>query len=340
MRKLSLALGTSIMLAGSVFAEEKTFRVSSSLDLKLGGALSGGYMATNNNPDMDSFVVTNFLVNLSGSQKGMFEVGFDIAVGGLAQPTFWNGGMSVPQSFNYNSYGMDNPATGLVWSYITLKPAPVLSIDVGLLPTNVGYEVANTYSNPNITLGTVWFAQPVIYPAVRATVNAGGIDLYAEYNQEFGRDNIAVGSLGEIGPLGYAVSYYDYKDAKNLIDFVGSLSLGMIDLGVNFDYQWLDTRGSTRGYAYGIALYAIPNLGNISLPVRVEYFDEGDTGIYTGASVNAENGYTFTVTPTLKPTPSSYIRAEVAYISTKNKVFGNLDKNNRTVAGIEIGVTF
>ena len=337
MRKLSLALGTSLIVAGSGLAEDKTFKVSSSLDLKIGGALTGGYMATNN-PDMDSFVVTNFLVNLQGSQKGNFDVGFDIAVGGLAQPTLWNGGMSPPQSFNYTTYAMDNPATGLVWSYITLKPAPVLSIDVGLLPTNVGYEVANTYSNPNITLGTVWFAQPVIYPAVRATVNAGGIDLYAEYNQEFGGDNIALGSLGQIGPLGYAVSYYDYKDNKNLLDLVGSFSLGMIDLGVNFDYQWLDDRGTTRGYAYGVALYLIPNLGDIKVPLRLEYFDEGDTQIYSGTS--AKNGSSITITPTYKPTKNSFVRGEVAYMTVGDYIFDGGKDYRKTTLGLEIGVTF
>lgn len=337
MKKLSLTL---MLLAGSALAEGEPFKVLSNVELKLGGALSGGYIATNNNPDRDSFVLTNLLATLTGSQKGSFEINFDIALGGLSQPTFWNGGMTPPQSFNFNTAGMDRVGIGPVWSYITLKPTSAISLDVGLLPTNVGYEVANTYSNPNIILGSVWFAQPVIYPAVRATVNVGGIDLYAEYNQEFGGDNFAVGSLGQLGSFSYAISYYDYSNAKNLIDVVGSFSLGIVDLGLNADYQWLDNRGGTRGYAYGIALYVTPNFGNFQLPLRVEYFDEGSTGIYTGAAANAENGYTLTVTPTYKLTPNSYMRAEVAHISTRRNVFGNMNKNNRTILGLEIGVTF
>jgi len=309
MTKLSLALVSSLVFGGSIFGGEKTFNVSSGLDLRLGGALSGGYISTNNNPDRDSFVLTNVLVTLTGTQKGVFEVNFDVALGGLAQPSFWNGGMSPPQSFNFNTYGMDRVGIGPVWSYLTLNPSSFLSLDVGLLPTNVGYEVANTYSNPNVILGTVWFAQPVIYPAIRATVSTGSINLYAEYNQEFGGDNFAIGSVGEIGALSYAVSYYDYKNARNLIDVVGSFTVGIIDLGLNLDYQWLDNRAGRRGYAYGIALYAIPNMGNIKLPVRVEYFDEADTGIYTGAP-------------------------------TRSNVFGNLDKNTRTILSLEIGVTF
>ncbi len=337
MKKTLLLAG--VLTAGAlVFAEEKKAPVTSGFNISLNGVFSGGYAGTTN-PDNDSFILTNLLLGVSGSQKGMFEVGFDVAVGGLAMPTVWNGALSVPQSFNFNTYAVDNSAFGIVWGYLSLKPSQMISLDVGLLPTNVGYEVANTYSNPNITLGTTWFAQPVIYPAVRATLEAGPFSLYAEYNQEFGGDNFAVGSLGEIAGISYAVSYYDYKDNKNLVDIVGSMSLGIIDLGINFDYQWLDTAPSGADTsAYGVALYAIPNFGNISLPVRVEYFSEGTTGIYTGASSPAKSGYSFTITPTLKPTSNSFIRAEAAYLGTQEKVLNG--KNSKTTLAVEAGITF
>ncbi|HIC97433.1 MAG TPA: hypothetical protein EYP11_03425, partial [Aquificaceae bacterium] len=217
----------------------------------------------------------------------------------------------------------------------TLKPLSGVSVDAGILTTNIGFEIADTYSNPNVLFGSVWWAQPFRYPGARITYDVmEGISLYTEYNKEYGGDNFAVGSLGSVGNISYAITYFDYNDTdtngtnKNLIDLVLSTSLGPTTLGLNLDYQWLDDDS-----AYGIALYFIPTFGNLSVPIRLEYFNSGTSGIYLD-----EEGYTATVTPTLRPSENTFIRLDVSFISTENDVFGSED--DKTTASLELGFTF
>jgi hypothetical protein len=117
--------------------------------------------------------------------------------------------------------------------------------------------------------------------------------------------------------------------------------MGIFDLGVNFDYQWLDNPSAGQdSSAFGVALYLIPEFGNFQLPLRAEYFNEGNSGIYTGASLPAGDGFTLTVTPTFKPSPKTFVRGEVAYISTKEPVFASGTKSDRTILGLEVGLSF
>ena len=342
MRKLLLS--AVLGLTSVAVAEEKKLSLKVSQDLSLYGALTGAYFYTNNhsitNSTLDKFNLTNGIIGLTGEVGKGVKVDFDLAVGSLLMPTVWDGGQGDPMRFDFSQKGIVTEGFGFLWGYVSVKPVDTVSVSLGVMPTNVGYEVANTYVNPNITLGTTWTAQPVIYPAVRVTFSGvEGIDLYAEYNQEGDLDNFAFGALGELMGISFALSYYDYRSAKNLIDLVLSYSLGNVDLGFNLDYQWLDDPGPGQDdSAYGLALYAIPRFGQFSVPVRLEYFNEGTSQIYSDG--NADKGYTFTITPTFKPTENTFLRAEVAYISTDNNVFKNGTKDNKTTLSVEIGFTF
>jgi hypothetical protein len=121
-----------------------------------------------------------------------------------------------------------------------------------VLTTNIGYELATSFTNPNITYGAVWSAQPFIYPGARITYALGDIKFYAEASKDKGYSNgstslptsgaYAVGSLGTLYGINYAISYYDYTAYKNLVDIVLSKSINdNLDVGINFDYQWLDS---------------------------------------------------------------------------------------------------
>ena len=327
MRKLLVVLGAF----GTALAEEK-LSLKVSQDLELYGALTGAFFYTTN-VQADKFNITNGVIGLKGEAGKGLKVGFDLAVGSLLMPTVWDGGQGDPQRFDFTAKGVATEGFGFVWGYFSLKPSDVLSVDFGVMPTNLGYEVANTYSNPNITLGTTWTAQPVIYPAVRLTFS-GPVNLYAEYNQENNLDNFAVGASGELMGIGFSLNYYDYRASRNLVDLVLSYSISHVDLGLNFDYQWLDRPAS--GSAYGVALYAIPKFGKFSLPFRAEYFNEGTTNIYSDQ--NAESGYTLTLTPTFRPSENTFLRAEVAYISTENSVFNG--RRSKTTLSFEVGFTF
>ncbi len=335
------ALLTTALLAtaGTSLAEEKALSLKVSQSLELYGAISAGYFYTNND-SADAFKLTNAVLGLKGSAGIM---SFDLAVGALLAPSVWDGG-APNQIFSYTKGEITTDEAGLLWASVGISPIDKLTIDAGLLTTNVGYEVVNTYANPNITLGAVWYAQPVIYPGIRATFElTEDISVYAEYNNDAigsKKEAFAVGSLGSVMGVNYAITYYDYSSFKNFIDVVLSYSVANVDLGLNFDYQWLDDSAKSPNQddtAYGIALYAIPNFGNISIPVRLEYFDEGTSGIYWGG---ADNGFSITVTPTYRPTNNTFIRAEVAYIATDKRVFKDDTKDNKTTLAVEAGFTF
>ena len=342
MRK-KLLLSAVLAFAGSSLAEDKTFTLKVSQAVELYGGITGGYFYTTNEGNKDSqdaFKLTNAVLGISG---GGSKVSFDLAVGALLGPSVWDGGVNN----SVISYTKGEPTpdeAGILWGYVTISPMDRLSVDVGYLTTNVGAEVINTYANKNITLGAVWYAQPVIYPGVRVSFElTDNISLYAEYNNDAigtRSEAFAIGSLGSLGGIDYALSYYDYSGYKNLVDLVLGYSIGSIDLGLNADYQWLDDSAKSPGQddsAFGIALYVTPNFGNVSIPVRLEYFDEGTSGIYWGG---ADKGYTATITPTFRPTENTFLRAEVAYISTDRKVFRGGTKDNKTTFAVELGFTF
>ncbi len=336
--KKALLAAAVLAMAGSSFAEEKKITLKVSQNLELYGGLSAGYFYTTNEGAKDAddaFQITNAIIGLKGEVSSSPNVGFDIAFG-----QSFSGTVDKPLA---GSTGQTD-TFGLIWGYVTVKPMNNISLDAGLLTTNVGYELADTYTNPNVTFGNVWGAQPFIYPGARVTFDVlEGISLYAEYNKEYSGDNFAIGSLGEIGGISYGLTYFDYNDTvgatnKNLVDVVLGYSIANIDFGLNFDYQWLDNSAKAPNQddsAYGVALYVTPNFESVSVPIRVEYFDSGNSGIYVD-----NKGYTLTITPTIRPSDNTYIRVELSYISTDNKIFKGNTKDNKTTAVLELAFTF
>ena len=338
-----LAAVAVLALAGGSLAQGDQLALRVSQPLELAGGVTGAYFHTTNEGSADSqdgFRLTNVVVNLKGSSGGM---GFDLAVGSLLAPTVWSNVSN--NMISYTTGNVTNNEAGLLWGYVSFSPFDRITLDAGLLTTNVGYEVVNTYANPNINLGAVWNAQPVIYPGARLTFElTGDISLYAEYNNDMispRGDAFALGSLGSIGEISYALNYYDYAGYKNFVDLVLGYGIGSVDLGLNVDYQWLDDAQTGQDdSAYGVAVYVIPNFGNLSVPLRLEYFDEGTSGIYSDPTSPAEKGYTVTLTPTYKPADNSFIRAEVSYLSTDKKVLGGGTEDSKTSLAVELGFTF
>ncbi len=331
MRKVLGSLAVAGLVLSSAYAGSLTVANS---DLKMTGAVTAGYFyATNEGAgkNNDYFTVSNFSVGLKSKDKG--TIGF---VGYFGSNT-WDGLL-----------GRTKNKFKVKYAWVSINPVKGLTVDAGLLTTNIGYELYHSYQNLNYTFGMVWNAQPVTYPGARATYSvAEGIDVYAEYNQDstFGQsDSVAVGSLGSVGGIDYAVSYYDGNGTQNLIDVVLSYALAGMDVGVNLDYHWLDDSAKAPGAddtAYGVAVYLNPSLGQgVTVPVRLEYVNQGTSGIYGGIG---ESAYSVTVTPTYKPTDNTYIRCELAYVSTDANAFsddkGN-PKDNKTFLGFEAGFLF
>ncbi len=306
-------------------------------DIELFGGVSAGYFYTTNpcneecsDPNNDYFTVSSFAVGLTSKVNS--TIGFTASFGASPQSDLL--GLETSKSF------------GPEFAYVSIRPIEGLTLDAGLLTTNVGYELYHTWENPNYTFGMVWWGQPVTYPGARATFNvAEGLDVYAEYTQD-GTDSFAVGALGSYAGVDFAVSYFDYSAQKNLIDVVLATNVLGIDVALNVDYQWLDDSAKSDGQddsAFGVALYVKPQLTDtISVPLRIEYVDEGTSDIY---GVAGDNAWSVTITPTWSPTDNTYLRAEFAYVVTDQKGFydGNTSADaddNRTFLGVEAGVRF
>lgn len=321
-------------------------------DITLSGAVSTGYFYSTNtgSSNNDSFKVSNFLLGL-GSDAKDGGIGFSAGIGSVLLPTVYDGGLVDNKAILSKGFG-------IIYGYLTYKPIENISIDAGLLPTNVGYEVATSFTNPNITYGAVWYAQPFIYPGARITYQIGNVKLYAETTKDKGitdgspslstAGSYALGSLGSIYGFDYAITYYDYIAYKNLVDLVLSKEINSnIKLGLNFDYQWLDDTAKTAGKddsGYGIAVYIIPQFDKLSAPVRVEYVNDGSKGQESGIYSSVSKAYTVSITPTYKIAKNSYIRFEVSYIDSDNKIFkdknGNITKDTKMSAAAEFAFLF
>jgi len=233
MKKILLTSAVFAITAFS-FGEEKEVNVVSSVPIEIYGGVSGGYFWTNNavnSSDKDDRIqLSNGIIGFKGGLEGNISLKFDLAIGTLLIPSLWDGGQGNPLSYEFSSGFVSSDGFGIAWGYTSLEPVKGISVDAGVLTTNLGYEVANTYVNPNITLGVVWYAQPVIYEGIRANLYLNELfgipfSFYIEYNQEFNGDNFAAGTSINILNTDVAINYFDYTNRndgldKNLIDIV------------------------------------------------------------------------------------------------------------------------
>ncbi|SMO63698.1 Putative beta-barrel porin-2, OmpL-like. bbp2 [Balnearium lithotrophicum] len=302
--------------------------------------LSGGISTTGFNESRaesygsstNNIKLTDAVLELSGGDK---FGGFDIALGSILEPT-------VLGSVNNDNVAIVGDHYGILWGYVSALPLKGLEIDAGVLTTNVGYELAATYLNPNITYGLVWNSQPFIYKGARATYNlTDNIQVYAEYDRgdELNGNSkdhaFAVGSIGTVKDVSYKLTYFDYENYKNLIDFTLGYKIKNVQLALNGDYQWLDEDSSKKGY--GVVLYIIPEFRKISIPLRAEYVkDKDNSGIY---GFNNKGTYSLTITPTYKLSDDTTVRAEYSYVkSNDDNAFNGSD--HKGIASVQLSFTF
>lgn len=348
----------SLMAAGliGVTAQAGTLTVANS-DIEMSGGVTAGYFYTTNigkDANNDYFTVSSFAIDLTSKMNS--AIGFTAGFGASGQPDL------------LDDTQPPNPDFELEYGWVSIRPIEGLTIDAGKITTNIGYELYHTYDNPNYTFGMVWYGQPFVYAGARATYSiTKDIDVYIEYNHDDAgsvggvtpSEAFAVGSIGSISGFDYAISYYDYNKTKNLVDLVISTEISGVELGINADYQWMDDTAkdsiknagatSVDDTAYGIAIYAKAKMDVFEIPVRIEYVNDGqstngstvvDEGIY---GIAGDDAWSFTITPTYKPSENTFVRAEFAYVKTDKKGFIDDDsslKDNRTFVGIEAGFEF
>lgn len=338
-----------LSLAGAVampFAVQAGSLTVPNQDITLSGGVTGAYFY-NSDLAQDNFAVTDALLDLSTAAKPG-SVYFDVGIGTLAMNNLSSS--TAPLNTGVG-------ATAVQYGWVGIMPMEGLKVDAGLLATNVGYEVAPSYGDANILRGLVWNFQPVYYTGARATYAIGGFNVYAEVNKNAfvpatstgNNPGSGFGVNGSLGAITAAVNVLSTVNFKSIVDVILSTKLGGIDVAANIDYQTLAKAARTTGAddnAYGAALYATFPMGaKVALPVRVEYVSDGTSGIYGLESPGTSNtAWTFTVTPTYNFSDSTFVRAELALVTTDQKSTYVDDKGALTdsnlIVGFQGGVRF
>lgn len=310
-------------------------------DITLSGGLTGAYVY-NAETTRDAFTVPDALIDLSSAAKAG-GMGFDVGVGTLTGNSLATSGAALTSGAG---------TTSVQYGWVSILPINGLKVEAGKLATNVGYEVVPSFNDANILRGLVWNAQPAYYNGARVTYTKNDISLYAEFNKA-GAGNgpgSAMGASGTIGKVNGSISYFNVVNSGNILDIIASSKMGSTTVAANFDYLSKADAAKTAGTddnAYGIALYAsIPVGEKTSLPLRVEYVSDGTSGLYgLGSAGNSNSAITFTVTPTYKFSNSTFVRAELAIVSTDKNTAAYQDDNgantdSNTVVGFQGGILF
>ncbi len=332
MRKSILAASIAALATPAAFAGDVT--TAADFNLNINGGMTAGYFSTNNNAgsgnEDTSYQVSDFLIELSGeASKAVSFVG---AFGSMSGVSVVEGNIDAP-GYPY----------GFQYGWLSVAPTKGLSIDAGLLATNVGYEIPPTYANANITRSAVWYNEPDYYPGVRLSYDMGGMGVYVEANSDsLGTATAAwaAGINGSAASVDYAVSYFKYNGYKDLIDVILSGEVAGMTVAANLDYHQLKNAPSAGAddNALGLALYVTPSVGDFDVPLRVEYLSDGNSGIF-----GVDSGYTFTITPTYHYTDNTFVRAELSYVATDNKIFMDKDgglQDNKTSFAVQAGFIF
>ena len=347
---------TTLLIAGLLatpLSQAATLTVDHT-DIKItGGLAAGAFYSTNHAtvgndaPDAKNDIdVTDMVAELSldPSKSG---VGFTAGLGRFLIPNVLDGGKNRIYSDAFYKYDTFK----LQYGYATLAPTSSLSVDAGILATNVGYEAANTMKNPNITTAALWNGQPAFYPGARATYAVNdSLKVYIEGNNlEFvtGIDNnrgSAYGVMGSAAGINYVASYMVMNNYKDVADLILSGNVGGMDVALNLDYNKIQNCTSPcEENPWGVALYVTPKSGNISYPIRIEYIKDGGGAYESRTLIDMKKAYTFTVTPTYHFSDSAFVRAELSYVSADQQAFVDNDgvtKDNKSSAALQAGVTF
>lgn len=309
-----------------------------------GGISAGPFYASNPGEDVsdNDFLLSNFLVEISSSDESL-PVCFSGAFGETSTPSL----LDAPEN---------NTDFDIEYASVIVKPADGLSLEVGLLAPNAGYEDTYTYNNANIVTGVTASQQPYNAYGARFSYSTGGIGMYAGYyktrldNDEYRADGSSPDNSWEAGitasAWGFDYTFYHYRlnGLKNLTGVVAETTIENVYLALNADY-WRWDRDMDHFYgrrsSTACAFYISPTFGKFSFPLRLEYINQGQSRIYTD-SMKAKRIYTATLTPTYHFTDNSYFRVEGSYINADGAFAdrrGNV-KNSRAYLAAEVGFIF
>jgi hypothetical protein len=305
-----------------------------------GGISAGYFYASNPGEDTsdDAFLLSNFLVEISSSNENL-PVGFVGAFGETSTPSI----LDPPEN---------NTDFKIEYASLTLKPVDEVSLELGLLEPNAGFENTYTFNNKNVILGAVASQQPYNAYGARVGYEMNGLSLWGGYykerldEEEYNSPDYAweVGLSGSILENALTLYHYNIKGQRNLSGAIIERSIRNVEIAFNIDYWSWDSRmknlyGSAS--SMGGAFYICPNFGNLSVPTRFEYINQDKSQVYL-ESLNAKHIYAATVSPTWYFDENTYIRAESAYVKADGAFADEQGKtrDNRINLAIELGFLF
>jgi hypothetical protein len=305
-----------------------------------GGISAGYFYASNPGEDTsdDAFLLSNFLVEISSSDESL-PMAFVGAFGETSTPSL----LDSPEN---------NTDFRIEYASLTLRPVNQMSLELGLLEPNAGFENTYTFNNMNVILGAVASQQPYNAYGARVGYEMNGLSLWGGYykerldDEEYNSPDYAweIGLSGSILENTFTLYHYNIKGQKDLSGAVIERSIRNVDIACNIDYWSWDSRmknlyGSAS--SMGGAFYICPNFGNLSIPLRLEYINQDKSQVYID-SPNAKHIYAATVSPTWHFNENTYIRAESAYVKAEGAFadeHGN-SRDNRINLAIELGYIF
>ena len=313
--------------------------------LEISGGISAGFFYTSN-PGEDAsdndFLLSNLLIEISQKDKAA-PIGFVAAIGQTSTPSI----LGSPEKTN---------SLDIEYASLALTPVTGLTAEVGLLEPNAGYENSYTFNNVNTFLGALASQQPYNAYGGRLGYDIKGIHLCAGYykdrlddeeyvtNGSTPNESWELGVSGEVHDTAFSVYHYHLESLRSLTGGVIERTVGNVDLALNLDYwQWEGDMKSVHvdDDSIGGALYIVPHFGKFSIPLRLEYIDQGKSGIYLD-SVDAQQIYAVTLSPTYHILDNAYVRADLGYVKADDG-FTDEDgkvKGDRVCLAAEIGYIF
>lgn len=224
-------------------------------------------------------------------------------------------------------------------------------ISGGRIPTPLGYEVIEPWSNANISRSRAWFYQTVSHDGAAISGEVGGVSLMAAVvngmrisdngmnnpDDEYGVLASVAAPLGETD-LRLTAIYTDEKDSVRYIEVNGNLGGKHGPWRYGLDSTYLDGNGHGNAVpsppdstVWDVTGYGGATFGNFSGDLRLSYTDQkGTNGNYFNR--NSEGIVSFTATGGYRIVDGVIVRLEYRVDSSSRDIFDDQD-SALTVAG-------
>ncbi len=345
-----------IVLPLGVFGFSQAVELKSDFgSFNLSGALSSYVISSDNKTDdkKTRFDIGSAILSISKTAK---PFGFTIYGGAYATPVL---GAGLSKTTTYTNYFSAIPI-----AYLEYAPIDGLSVQVGKLPTIIGFESPFTYQNNYLQRGLIWNMQPVINNGVRILYTQEKYFLKAGINDGFYTLSTTHPKMAFEGSLGitpikdFSLSFNflipdksskpnDTATPSNKREFniLSTYTINNLSLGLDLVYVEApkdDSAGVTeKSKASGGALHLSYSFTqDFKISSRIEYFKDNTDigGIDLVGLGDGNKGYSFTVTPMYQK-GVVYLKGEFSYVKA-DKEFTSNNKNKQSRVGLEVGFLF